>query len=389
MTMTAGFGNTFFIGLFGNHLRDAFTISHGEFGLVFMAASVACGLSLPIVGKYIDHVELAVYAMFACTVLAAGALLLSFSENVFVLLAALFLIRLGGPGMLNHAAVTSMGQYFAAFRGRAVSISLLGQPLSEAILPAFAVMSIALIGWHTTWVITAGTVLLVCLPAATWLARERPNNDHHARPTADGHEPRLLSDKPWTRAQVLKDWRFYIVILSLIWSTGTISGLFFHQALIAEIKNWSLAWVASCFIGFAIAKVIAIITTGSLIDRYGSFRILPLFLLPMGFGLLSLASFEAPLMALLYFAGAGLSAGAGFTLHGTIWAELYGIDNLGAVRSVARSITFPAGALAPAGFGILFDWGVTLSMIAVVVAGSIFATCALIVATNIKQALPD
>ena len=384
LTATAGFGNSFFIGLFGDHLRHAFAISHGEFGLLFMGASVVCGLSLPLIGKYIDHVALSVYAASACLVLAAGAILLALSTNAAVLLVALFLIRLGGPGMLNHAAVTSMGYYFTRHRGRAVGITLLGQPISEAGLPAFAVASIAVIGWRETWFVAAGAVVLLCLPAAIGLLKNRTDT-RRGQFLVDVDEPVPSPPKSWSRRQVLKDWRFYVVSLMLILNTTTISGLFFHQAHIAAAKNWSLAWVASCFVGYAAAKVVAIMTTGPLIDRFGSPKALPLFLLPMGVGLLSLAALEAPVMALLYFVGTGLSAGAGFTLHGTIWAELYGTDNLGAIRSLARSITFSTSAISPAVFGVLFDYGVTIPTIVIALAGCIFATCVLAATVEIRQ----
>jgi MFS family permease len=384
LTATAGFGNSFFIGLFGEHLRHAFAISHGEFGLLFMGASVVCGLSLPLVGKYIDHVALSVYAASACLVLTAGAILLAVSANAAVLLVALFMIRLGGPGMLSHAAVTSMGYYFTRHRGRAVGITLLGQPISEAGLPAFAVASITVIGWRETWIIAAGAIILVCLPAAIWLLRNHERDGPGRSPlNADKSDP--ISPKSWTRRQVLGDWRFYAITLALIWSTATISGLFFHQAHIAAAKGWSLAWVASCFVGFAAAKVVAIMTAGPLIDRFGSTKALPVFLLPLAFGVTSLAAFEAPIVAMAYFAGAGLSAGAGFTLHGTIWAELYGTNNLGAVRSLARSITFPASAIAPAVVGMLFDYGVAVPTIAFALAGCIFATCVVVATVEFRH----
>ena len=203
MTATAGFGNSFFIGLFGDHIRHALAISHGEFGLLYMAASVLCGLSIPVAGKYIDHMALSVNAALACLMLAAGGILLSLSGSMAVLLAALFMIRLGGPGMVSHIAVTSMGYYFSGYRGRAVGISLLGQPLSEAVLPAFAVASIALIGWRETWIAAAGTVLLVCLPAAIWLSRDLPIKSGGRSPLDNDHSD-LPSDRSWTRHQVLR-----------------------------------------------------------------------------------------------------------------------------------------------------------------------------------------
>ncbi len=129
------------------------------------------------------------------------------------------------------------------------------------------------------------------------------------------------------------------------------------------MKGWSLEWIAVCFIGFAVAKVAGILMTGLLADRAGSTTILSVFLLPVVIGLVALAMSNQKEIGLIYFAGAGLSMGANFTLSGTIWAEISGVANLGAVRSMARSITFPASALAPAALGLLIDAGIGLPAI--------------------------
>ncbi len=63
--------------------------------------------------------------------------------------------------------------------------------------------------------------------------------------------------------------------------------------------------------------------------------------------------------------GAGLTSGAGLNLLSALWAEMYGPEHIGAIRSVVWTVIVCATALAPVLFGLLFDAGVTIEAIAV------------------------
>ncbi|MEE8172130.1 MAG: MFS transporter, partial [Alphaproteobacteria bacterium] len=49
-----------------------------------------------------------------------------------------------------------------------------------------------------------------------------------------------------------------------------------------------------------------------------------------------------------------------------IWAELYGVRHLGAIRSVVMAIMVLVSAIAPAIMGWLFDAGVTVETLAAI-----------------------
>jgi hypothetical protein len=91
-----------------------------------------------------------------------------------------------------------------------------------------------------------------------------------------------------------------------------LSGFFFHQVHLADSKGWSLAWLASFFIGFAIGKPATVLIVGPMIDRFGAVRLLPYYPLPMALGLLALAVSEHPYAAFPYLAGSGISTGMWF-----------------------------------------------------------------------------
>ena len=73
--------------------------------------------------------------------------------------------------------------------------------------------------------------------------------------------------------------------------------------------GWSLAWLASCFVGFAIGKVATVLIVGPMIDKFGAIRLLSYYPLPLGLGLLALAVSDHPGVALAYLVGCGISTG--------------------------------------------------------------------------------
>ena len=94
-----------------------------------------------------------------------------------------------------------------------------------------------------------------------------------------------------------------------------------------------------------------------------------LYLFPLGAGLLVLGFSNAPVSALIFMALAGLNGGLGQTLMGTLWAEIYGVQHLGAVRGLVFGLMVVFSATAPPILGILYDLGVTVEAIAFYSAG--------------------
>jgi MFS family permease len=111
---------------------------------------------------------------------------------------------------------------------------------------------------------------------------------------------------------------------------------------------------------------------GLLIDRIGATRIAPWALLPVVLSMLILAFFSHPLATLAFMAGLGLCMGMVFTAFTAIWAELYGVRHLGAIRSVVMAIMVLVSAIAPAIMGWLFDAGIAVETLALVFAAWAF-----------------
>ena len=60
----------------------------------------------------------------------------------------------------------------------------------------------------------------------------------------------------------------------------------------------------------------------------------------------------------------GVTAGASSPVVGSLWAELYGVTHLGAIRALVTSLMVFATAASPFVFGVLLDLGVSFDLIA-------------------------
>ena len=121
MTFSSSFGQTFFISLFAGEIRAEFSLSDGEFGLIYSVGTLLSAAALLATGPLIDRIDLRACACMVLFGLAAACTALSFSESAILLIGIVFLLRQFGQALPGHTAMTAMGRYFDDGRGKAVS----------------------------------------------------------------------------------------------------------------------------------------------------------------------------------------------------------------------------------------------------------------------------
>jgi MFS family permease len=373
LTFLSSFGQTFFIGLFSEELRTAAQLGQGTFGTLYSAATLTSAVCVFWAGALIDRIALPAYATGSALLLALGCLLLTLAEQVVWLGIALFLLRIAGQGLFSHTAVTATARFFERNRGKALAIVLLGHPVAEALLPIIAVLITASAGWRVVWMLAAAVVvatipLLACFGA-------QPNPRSIAVPVADVRSDMEAALRPRdaSRREVLRDRRFHLLLPTLLLPGFVITGIFIHQARLVAEKGWALPWFAACFVVFAAAQVAAMLGAGPLIDRLTARHLAPFYLVPLGAACVVINLTDDRLIAVPFMAGAGLTTGAAASIAAALWAELYGVKHLGAIRALAVSTMIMSTALAPAIFGWLLEAGVRFGTILFVCAGAVAA----------------
>ncbi len=380
LSASASFGQTFFVSLYMGEVRGAFDLSHGDVGTIYSVATLLSGLTMIWFGRLIDVVPLRPLAIAVSAGMILACLTMAWTPAVWAVAIAFYLLRLCGQGLMSHTSVTGTLRAFDADRGKAVGVISFGQPLGEGLLPLLAVALIAAIGWRATWGVYAGYLLLVLIPVIYLLLAGAVGRMGAPQNRGERH----YVGRQWSRGEMLRDGRFYLMLPALLAPSYVSTGLIFHQAHLAEAREWSLAWIATCFIGYAVAKAFTAVLLGPLVDRWTARRLARVYLLPLAASAAILAAVQHEAGALVYLALLGAGSGASFTVINAMWAEIYGVAHLGAIRSIAAVLSSLGSALAPASMGWLIDGGASVAMLAW---GSALYTLLALVPFNIALSL--
>jgi MFS family permease len=354
---TSGFGQTFYLSVFGGELRAAFALSHADYGALYSGATLVSAVLLLRFGPLADSWPLRRAAVPAIGALTAGCLLIGAASGPLLLGLGFLGIRFGGQGMIAHLGMTCAGRYFPASRGKAVALAAAGIPLAEAILPATAIMLMGWGGWRLPW-LAAGLILpLLILPLLRFLVRQIP--------VIGGDQGRGSSGgRQYNRRETLRDRGFYFLLPAAMLIPFVVTALLFHQVAIAAQRGWSLELLAMAFGVFAVGHLGSLLSGGFLVDRLGGGRCLPLAMLPLAGGLLALAGSAASWVPFCYLGLLGVSIGLATTAGGAIWPERYGVLHLGAIRSMVHAAVVVATAVAPVLIGLLLAAGFGVPLLA-------------------------
>ncbi|WP_025898392.1 MFS transporter [Sneathiella glossodoripedis] len=358
LTFWSSPGQTFLISLFGAHLRNDFNLSHGEFGTLYTIATLISAVLLWKTGPLIDRLPLAKFAVTMVVLMSVSIATFAAIQGPITLLIGILFVRFMGQGMLNHIALTAMARRYSAERGRAISYAGLGFILGESLFPPVIVIALGLMDWRLIWPVMSFLCAITLLPFIKRLI------EHTAAQDGPGALAQTSDDmKHYDRAALLRDYRFYLLIGISITQSGVITGLFFHQVYLVEVKGWSIEWWSICFSIFAAFSLAGGLGAGWLVDRFSARRIAPYSLLFMSVALLMFAHLNDPIFAALIMALLGIGAGYNTPAQSSMWAELYGTQHLGAIRSVANVVMVFGSALGPVFMGLAFDLGISIDSV--------------------------
>jgi len=99
-------------------------------------------LTLPFLGRTLDHMPGWKVARFVIPGLACACLLMVFSPNLLFLIVAIYALRLFGQGMLSHTAYTEIGRWFVANRGHLIELRGYNEFAFAAAFPIMALTTV-------------------------------------------------------------------------------------------------------------------------------------------------------------------------------------------------------------------------------------------------------
>ena len=254
-----------------------------------------------------------------------------------------------------------------------------------AALPVLTAALIEVFHWRTLWVF-AGIATLVTFPVLLGLlAQERTPQSH-----ADESEATGMESRHWTRTEVLRSPLFLMLLPLLLGPPSWGTSLFFQQVHIAAVKGWPLVSYLSLVPILTVVLIVVTLISGFLIDRFGTGRMMQLYLVPFAFGFLVLGYATSLTVAAFAFVLFGIAMGMQSTIITAFWAEFYGTRHIGAVKATSTSIMVFGSAIGPGISGALIDLGYSFpdQMLGIFVYFLVATGFAIVAIERAKGALP-
>ena len=361
-TFFSSFGQSFFLGLFNSSIRDALSITHGQFGTIYASATLLSSLIIIWVGKKIDDIDVFKFGSFVTLLLSFSCYFFSKVSSVTFLFIAIFLMRFSGQGLMSHTATTTISRYFTKSRGRALSIGWFGLSTAEFILPVFVIYLLTFMEWRNIWISISFVILF--LPIISYFLIKNIKLDSREIDSDKNKKKSII--KNWKRIEVIKDYRFYIVCANMLAMPWIATGIFVYQSFILSSKNWGPYVIAQSFMAYSVLSVITLFIAGFLIDKFSSRKLLIYMNLPFLLSLFLIIVFDNPIISFLFLGLIGISNGLANVLGSATWAEVYGVKHIGSIKALTTALMVFSTAFGTAVFGLLIDNGFSIEEISII-----------------------
>jgi len=356
----ASYGQTFFIALFNNDIKNFYYLTDGEFGLIYAVSTTLSSLLLINFAKLIDFIDLRIYSfLITIGLLIACISIYYLPSNVIYLYIIIFALRFFGQGAMTHAGTTSMARYFGKDRGKAISIGNLGGMLGVMFLPIIVVFLNNFFNFKQIWLLCSIS-LIIFLPILYFTLSNQTTRQKKFTDSM-GED-----NRKWKTLEVLKSKNF-LIYLPLTCSFAFIgTGLMFHQIFIFTQKGWTIEMLGTGYILLGGFSIIGLLLGGPLIDILNPRKAILFSLAPIFFAIIVLLSFDSFLFLIIYMSLYGFNLGISAPFTGSLWANLFGLESLGTVKALFHAIVVLASALSPVVFGYIIDWGFGIGMISII-----------------------
>jgi sugar phosphate permease len=379
----SGPGQSYVFSIFVDPIIEDTGIGRVELSTLYAMGTAISALMVVVVARLVDRFGARVMLAGIGVALGVACLGMSFAAGPLMLFVGFAALRALGQGSLPVTANMLAARWFVRRRGRAVAVVALGLAASNALLPPVAQALVGALGWRGAYIVLGGAVILLLVPAALFVVRDRPEAvglqpDGDTEPV---EEPQDVADEESGRSsrdRVMLSPDFWLIALPVAAAPFIVTALVFHQVSVLGELGVGPAAAAATFIPFAIAAAGATAVAGSLADRFGPK--VPLFvslaLLLVALGMLGVA--HGAVLVTLYAATLGAASGTQGVVAGTTWAHYYGRQDLGKVQGPATMVMISGAALAPLPLAMLHQLSGSYAL-GLVVMGVIPLICAVMV----------
>jgi len=342
--------------------------TRSQFSAVQTVSTVVMGVVGFVIGALIDRRGPRRLMLIGGVVCGAALIATSRVEDLWQFYLARGVAQTIGNALLGSLVVNvTLSKWFIARRGMAVAIASSGVSLGGVLMTPLVSAIIDQWGWRDAWVALGVMVWVLVLPSA--MIMRRAPEDYGLHP--DGMTPeqaltfsqakrRLssVSEVQWTRHEAVRTKTIWLIIAAYGIANIGIGAMLLHMVPFLTDHGWTRSEAALLYSIQAWVALLSKPAWGVLMDRFH-----PRFLSAFGFvvaaiGVLAILAAAhsgswIPLAAALALWGLGI--GGSIPLQETVWANYFGRQHLGSIRSIAMPFSIIFGAGGPLLAGLLYD----------------------------------
>lgn len=350
-------------GVFAVPIANATGWLRSEVQFAFTLLCLMAVLTAPAIGWLIDRVGPRRVALWSIPSFFIGFALLSLTGGSLLgYYLAFSVMAVLGAGTLPVTWTTVVNQWFHDNRGIALGIALSGTGVAATLAPPYAGWLIASLGWQAAYFWLALTVTLIALPIVILVFRSpkvEPNlevNESRARLAA-----RLYAGS--SLAEALVSYRLWVLCFAIFLVSGSVAGLITSFVALLTDRGFSLTEAAGFASIIGVSVISGRLAAGVLVDRLWAPAVAAVLLMcPAAAALtLDLVPVTASLAALCAVL-IGLGAGAEVDLLAFLTSRYFGLRRYGSIYAVTFVFFSVSAGLAPAAFGLVYDWSGSYSL---------------------------
>ena len=365
---TFAFSST--LSIFLKPITEELGVTRGAFSLIRTFEIGVAALIVPLLGSWIDRYGGRGILVLGVLMEGAGLLLSSLVQNFWQFVVVRCSLVIAGEALLGSLVINvTIAQWFVRKRGHAMAIANLGTGVAKLSIPLVAAYLFVLIGWRGTWAVF-GLIApaIVVLPALIFI-RRRPEDmgllpdgespSHHAETarsavataTTKGNSP----DVSWTRAEVLRDPTFWLLVITFGIASVGIAGLNLHIFSFVTDIGYSPLIAASFMSTIALTQLASTLVWGAFADKFDIRKVSFIQFAIQGAGLVLMVSSTDIRLVYGGFFLYGTGLAGSFVLREVIWANFFGRTSLGTVRGLSLFFSHLFAASGAPFFGFLHD----------------------------------
>jgi MFS family permease len=217
MVVMRGVNGSF--GVYYISLLEEFGWSHSDGATIASANFLVYALAAPLVGLAFDRLGPRVLMPLGGALVGIGMLLSGFGHTLWHFYFSYGLIAALGQGALGfvgHNALISF--WFVRRRATAIGIASMGQGLGALIMVPLTQFLITRVGWRSTFLVTAGLILIAVVPANALLQRrnpqdvgQQPDGDTAPAELYDRHGKARPGARAWTLGEAAVSFPFWCI----------------------------------------------------------------------------------------------------------------------------------------------------------------------------------